>query len=203
MIRSGSVYKIICQKTNDVYVGSTFNLLKYRFQQHKSHYKRWLECGKSYCSIFPYFKQHGIENFKMMLIKSYEVVDRAHLEVYEQLWINKLKSVNDYNPFRIDILYGKAYRAANKQSLKEKKKTYYESNKESIKLQSQQYNKINQDVIKVKRKQYRANNADTIKAKGSEKITCDCGIDYTYSHRSRHFKTKKHTEWIASQTQTE
>jgi hypothetical protein len=39
-------------------------------------------------------RELGIENFDMQLIKCYNVFDRQHLRAYEQLWINKLNSIN-------------------------------------------------------------------------------------------------------------
>ncbi|GMF38340.1 unnamed protein product [Phytophthora lilii] len=85
----GKIYKIIHNQSNIIYIGSTFNDLKGRFAQHKADYKR-----KHNISIYEYFERYGIENFKIILIKEYEVIDRRHLEVYEQLWINKLKPIN-------------------------------------------------------------------------------------------------------------
>ena len=91
---TGRVYKIIHNQSNICYVGSTFNEIRYRWRDHKQDYKKWLKGNHDNISIYSYFKTHGIENFKMALIKEYEVVDRRHLEVYETLWIAKLRSCN-------------------------------------------------------------------------------------------------------------
>ena len=99
-IFKATVYRIVCLSHPEVqYVGSTFNKLRHRWATHKCMFKRWLE-GKGRCvSIYPYYKQYGIENFKLIKIKDYRVCaehkkDRRHLDVYEQLWINKLNCVN-------------------------------------------------------------------------------------------------------------
>ena len=47
MYCKGSIYKMICKTDNKfIYIGSTFNELRHRWQTHKAHYERWLN-GKS------------------------------------------------------------------------------------------------------------------------------------------------------------
>ena len=96
----GTVYRIICLIDPKIqYIGSTFNELRWRWQSHKRDYKQYLKNLHSEVAIYPYFKELGIENFKMIKIKDYIVYrenqkDHKHLSAYEQLWINKLKCVN-------------------------------------------------------------------------------------------------------------
>ena len=183
MLRTGRIYKIICSQSNDVYVGSTFNSLKYRWQGHKCLYKRWMDGKTNNLSIYSLFQKHDIENFKIILIKEYEVEDKNHLEAYEQLWINKLKPINKVNPFQIKKLSAKQYREANKETITQYKKRWHETNRESV---------------KVKQKQYRESNKEVLNEKKKEKITCECGTDYTRSHKARHENTKKHQSWLSS-----
>ena len=157
----GKIYKIIHSQSNICYVGSTFNSLKGRFAQHKVDYK----CKKNKFSIHPYFKQFGIDNFKIILIKEYEVVDRRHLEVYEQLWINKLKSINKAPV--VEFLL----KECRKQTLKK----YYENNKEKEANRQREFIKKN-------------------KERYSTTTNCECGGHYTYKNKSAHFKSKKHLE---------
>jgi len=137
---TGTVYKIICSLDERIiYIGSTFNQLRHRWQTHKKNYKQYLN-GKLRCvSIYPYFTKYGIENFKILKVKDYEVyrenkADSRHLHVYEQLWINKTKGcVNKNSPFRIKKLYDKEWREANKDKLSERMKKYYEAkNKQRV-----------------------------------------------------------------------
>jgi hypothetical protein len=69
---------IIAGQSNECYVGSTFNELKYRFRTHKSEYSA--NCA---CSVKLLFDKYGVNNCKLILIKEhrYEVVDRSHLDV--------------------------------------------------------------------------------------------------------------------------
>ncbi|GMF27620.1 unnamed protein product [Phytophthora lilii] len=105
----GHIYRIIHLESDIQYVGSTFNGPRKRWQQHKKHYREWLSDKHRGMAIYQYFHQHGIDTFKLILIKTYEVEDRTHLEAYEKLWINKLNCVNKNNPFRITKLYNKQY----------------------------------------------------------------------------------------------
>ena len=52
-----------------------------------------------------------------------------------------------------------------------------------------------QEEIKFKKKEYREANLEKIK----ENTICPCGGSYTYSDKSRHFKTIKHQEYLKSQ----
>ena len=98
----GHIYKIICCiDSSFCYIGSTFNQLRHRFQTHKCKYKM----NEKGVAIYKYFDKYGIENFKIIKIKSYNVYrshnkDHLHLKVYETLWINKTKNcINKIAPF--------------------------------------------------------------------------------------------------------
>ena len=130
----GSVYRIIHTQSEICYVGSTFNMLKHRWNGHKNNFKHWNE-GKTTnsCSIYPYFKKHGIEKFKIILIKEYEVADRSQLNAYETLWINKFKKscVNKHQAFGI-LSAKKHYYEVNKEVINERTKKYKLENKEKL-----------------------------------------------------------------------
>ena len=208
----GSIYKIICtQDSNFCYIGSTFTTLNQRFHQHKSHYKMWLKTKKKNLSTYPYFDKYGIDNFKIILIKSYKVCresqrDNAHLKVYEQLWMNKTKrAVNIHKAFnpllKLDQKeYHKKYHKKTYENNKERKKEYdkkkYENNKEKIKEKTKKYRENNKEKIKEKEKKYRENNKEKNKERqkeyNKEKITCECGSIICKGDLSKHKKTKKH-----------
>ena len=199
MITTGRVYKIINKIDNEIYVGSTFNQLRHRWQGHKKHYNEWINgTSKNKCSIFEKFKLLGIENFKIILIKEYLVYrehkkDRKHLLSKEQLWINKLKCINincAFNPIKKELKkeYLKQYYQNNKQKIKE----YYEDNKDKINEKLKEYRLNNKEKIKETKKQYRLKNKDTI----NKKFNCSCGGKYTNSNKVKHMKSKKHLKYI-------
>lgn len=178
----GHIYKIICNLDSSFcYIGSTFNQLRHRWQSHKKDYKY----NKGTFSIHKYFDKYGIDNFKLILIKSYNVVrthrkDHKHLEAYETLWINKTKNcVNKllpFNPLRKEQM--KQYRENNKEKIAEINKQYYEDNKQKIKEYKKQYYEINKEE------------------KMKQNFNCDCGGKYTYINKARHLKTKRHKTYL-------
>ena len=174
----GRIYKIVCGLSNDVYVGSTIQELKYRFRDHKYDYKQYLKNKKKEVAIYPYFTQYGIENFKIILIKEYDVIDRKHLMIYEALWMYKLKSINKNTAFYFKKLSQKQYRNTHK----ENRKMYLEINKEKIEKQDRE-----------RANKYYNNNKEKILQKIKEKYECIiCNITLTKSNKLRHEQTKKH-----------
>ena len=206
----GHIYKIICNiDSNIVYIGSTFNQLRHRWQGHKYNYKS--NYGKF--SIHKYFDKYGINNFKIILIKSYNVVrenqkDCKHLHAYETLWISKTKNcinkILPFSPMRYlnDKKYiknyrenhkeqAKKYRENHKEEIKKVNKIYYQTNKDKFK-EYQKNNKKNKQEILEYQKNYREKNSE----KQNEKINCECGGKYTFINKSTHFKTKKHQKYL-------
>lgn len=90
-MKTGRVYKIVHRTSDIVYVGSTFNELRHRWTYHKN--------VKSTCCISKHIQKYGHKQFQIILISKYLVVDRKHLHMYEQLWMNKLKCINEQMSF--------------------------------------------------------------------------------------------------------
>ena len=97
----GSIYQIEYIKNSNIrYIGSTTKSIKNRFSSHKTKYNKWLENDDyAKCEIYEYFKAYGIENFTITLLKEYNILNKSHLLVYEQLWMNKLKNINKNKAF--------------------------------------------------------------------------------------------------------
>jgi hypothetical protein len=184
----GNIYRIQHIQSDLVYVGSTTNSIKYRWQQHKCLYKAWKEGKKQNagCTIFKHFDEFGVDEFKCFLVKSYEVIDRWHLEAYETLWIKKLKGCNQNLPFAIKKLSDRSAYAKDREGRCAKVRAYAAANK---------------DLIAQRTKSYREKNKAAIKAMKSESFACECGGHWDKGHgKPRHDRTKKHQEWLATQT---
>jgi hypothetical protein len=156
----GRVYKIIHNQSDIVYVGSTMSELRFRWQNHKAQFQRFLQnCDHCICSIYPFFEKFGIENFKIVLIKEYEVCDKKHLEAKEQLWINKLRCINQRNLLPVPEKISKQiYYERNKDRIEEYRKQYYQNNKEAINLKARLYHEQNKAKVNdVSRKHYASN----------------------------------------------
>ena len=66
--KRGKIYKIMYignENVNIIYVGSTLNTLRDRWHSHKKSYKS----NKKNISIYKYFDEYDIINFKIFLIK--------------------------------------------------------------------------------------------------------------------------------------
>jgi predicted GIY-YIG superfamily endonuclease len=185
MSKLGTIYKIEYKDEGIIYIGSTLQKFNRRIQTHHKDYKRYLNGSRSNSiSIYHYFQEFGIDNFKFEKIKEYNCCDKKHLLAYEQLYINKTDCVNIMNPFRIPYLSkkkaGHEYTTKNKQKLIEKR-IKNKSNKKK-------YDEINKDRIKKVQKEYNIKNSKT--------IYCECGGQYTNRNKSTHFKTIKHQNFI-------
>ena len=82
------IYKITSPNTDLVYVGKTIRTLKWRFDHHHSHYKRWL-VGKPKISNCGSFKvlEHGDATIELI-----EKTDDASREYH---WIRELNACNE------------------------------------------------------------------------------------------------------------
>jgi ADP-heptose:LPS heptosyltransferase len=90
----------------------------------------------------------------------------------------------------------------NKETINEKTKQYYQDNKQEILEQTKQYREDNKTEILEKRKQYRIDNRQSINEKQEQKYNCFCGGKYTNVHKSEHFKSNKHKEFIRQLSET-
>jgi len=168
-ICKGHIYIITCCVNPKIYyIGSTYDKLKQRWTNHKTHYKN----KRQDISIFEYFDKYGLEKFSIHLLKSYDVYrvnhnDHKHLQAYEQLWINKLKGCCNkraaFQPlkkkqkkeyYEVNKEYYKQYRKEYRENNRDKIKEYYEVNKEKRKQYQKEYDEINKEQRNKKMKEY-------------------------------------------------
>lgn len=167
----GYVYRIEDTLGLDIhYIGSTCKSIHERFVDHQYKYYDWIKNKENKkvdnISIYPYFKEYGIENFKVELLGEYDINDKTELRKLEQ---DKIED-NGYC-----VNKNRAYSSFDDK--KEKHKEYRENNKDKIKEQT---------------KIYRENNKDEI----NKIIVCECGNNYQKKNKYRHLKTKKHLSYL-------
>ena len=162
------IYKICCNDLNvsDIYVGSTT-----QFRRRKCEHKQYTkyENGKKYhMKLYETIRNNGgWSNWSMILLKYVNVNTKLELHKEEREMIDKLKpSLNGQIPLQT-------------------RKEYEEKNKERIKKR---------DAIK--NKKYYENNKELIKQKIKVKITCECGASIRKDCKNKHYKTKKHINFI-------
>lgn len=120
------VYKI-CMKNPEnkmTYYGSTTSNLCTRFNMHKAAYKHWLKDeSRPESSLYKYFKQYGIEEFKIELISKIDCKTHQELLTLERYYIdnnefviNKNKPIRSVDELKeIKRLISKQYYVNNRQ----------------------------------------------------------------------------------------
>eukprot|EP00732_Lithocolla_globosa_P004350 Lithocolla_globosa_v1_NODE_3978_length_1537_cov_692.281861.p2 type:complete len:181 gc:universal NODE_3978_length_1537_cov_692.281861:746-1288(+) len=168
----GKIYKIACDEIDDVYVGSTSQPLSHRMGNHQAKYRRWKD-GK--CHFTTSFDIIKYDSAQIILIEDFPCERKEQLHARERHWIEQTVCVNKVIPTRTD-------------------KEYYQDNRERIIEQGKQYWQDNREKINSKSKQYHQANKERI----NEQHECECGGRYTTHGKVRHFKTKKHQQYLNS-----
>ena len=162
------IYKIISPNTDLLYVGKTTCTLKQRLWTHRSDYKRYL-AGKrdNRCSAY---KVLECGDCSIVLIEETEDGSR------EGYWIRKLNTCNT-RTLDFDMAAScRAYYAANKDDLLEKKKVYYAANRDDVCERQMVYREANKEAINEKQR---------------EKIPCsNCGRVVSRSNMTNHKRSQ-------------
>jgi hypothetical protein len=194
---NGKIYKIVCNTTGDIYIGSTTkDKVSQRLAQHVQEYK-------------------VSKKNKRTKTTSYSIIDNGNYDIYlvelfpcnskDELTAREGEIIKEYNlncKCINKVIEGRTkqqYRIDNKDTIKDREKKYKTDNKEKIKEQMKQYRIDNRDKIRKTYKIYKENNKETFKIhseKAKDKFMCDCGGSYTRSHMQRHFTTSKHQNYL-------
>ena len=132
-----SIYKIVNDIDNKVYIGSTFNSLTTRFNNHKSYSNQ----PKNKASLYNHMREIVSDKFRIELIKTIEMVQPEFYEQQEIDKINKYLLLNDTNAYVDKNEYYKIYYETHKEENKERSKQYYETHKEENRERSKKYYK--------------------------------------------------------------
>ena len=148
--KNGKIYQILNNVNDDVYVGSTTQLLCKRFYCHKSQSD----------SLFRKYKLHelmrtiGKNNCYIELIENYPCNAKEELLAREGHYIRERATLNQQIAGRTR----KERREVNAEHIKEKQRIYDEGRKELVK----EKNKPRREYIAERMKQYRQDNIDKI-----------------------------------------
>jgi hypothetical protein len=155
------IYKLVSNKTEDIYIGSCLMRLSTRLSNHKH--------TSNHCVSKKLFVNDAI--ITIVLIENYPCNTKNELKARELFHITTNKCINKNKPFVCDIPYGdgkaykKEYCAINAEQIKSFKKEYYVINAEHIKSKANEYYAINTEQMKSKAKEYYAINAEQINAR--------------------------------------
>ena len=185
---NGKIYKLVSDKTDMIYIGSTTVKLYNRLSNHKNDFTK-NHGSKTSKKLF----QLG-GNISIELIKLFPCDCKKELEKEEGKYIREYKNicVNE----RIAGRTKKEYVKDTKEKKKEYDKKYRENNKEKRKENAKKYNENNKEIIKEKNKKYYENNKQIILEKNKEKYKCICGSEILKAVKARHERSIKHISFI-------
>ena len=208
----GKIYKILNTIDNEIYVGSTCELLSQRMARHRSQV-----LIKPHLKLYKHMNQLGVEHFYIELIEDCPCDRNEELVKREGEIIRSIGTLNKNGTINIkenSTGYHMQYYHDNIEKRKEQKHIWYERNKEHVKEQTKGYKENNKESIKdyyernkvriqdyykrnkeqrtekyrEQRKEYYERNKDTI----NKIVECECGCFITYSGLTRHKQSNKH-----------
>ena len=208
---TGYVYKLCSTDVNvtEVYVGSTKSL-RNRKAGHKQTCENPNDKNHHY-AVYEYIRNNGgWDNWEMIVLETVEYNEQHELRARERHWLETLKATLNCKVPNRSV---EEWREDNKEEIKRKKHDYHEAHKEEIHQKKHDYHIANADHIRAKVQAWRAadperakisdrqkylNCQERIKSYRSEKLTCECGIQYTRGHAGRHLQTKRHADLLAA-----
>lgn len=96
MDNKGKIYRLVCNKTGQQYIGSTVQkYLSKRKAHHKEKYFKWLNGNGHYVTSFEIVKG---DDFDIVLIELVDFNDKHELHTRERYWIEKSVCVNKCIP---------------------------------------------------------------------------------------------------------
>jgi predicted GIY-YIG superfamily endonuclease len=215
-------YKIVCNdwNINDCYVGHTTNFKRRRFQHKRN---TTSQTSQSYnARVYTFIRANGgWDNFDMVLIDNRACANSLEARKIERNYIEDLQAtLNCQIPTRTP----QEHYQDNKEHITERVKEYYTNNKNEINNKNMEYYETHKEAIQKQIKLYRNNNKDKLQQcktvyyqknrgiileamreysvinrdKILEKHVCECGKDYTRSHKLRHERSMFHQQCIQS-----
>ena len=129
----GKIYKIVCNTTGMIYIGSTCEpKLSRRLVGHRAKYKHFLNGGYHFVSSFEIIKNN---NYEIILIENFTCANKDELHKQERFHIEANECVNKTIPSRTIV----EYKEINKDKIKEQTKLYRDNHKEQTKINNKSY----------------------------------------------------------------
>lgn len=186
--QQGKIYKLVCDKTNKFYIGSTTQSLCKRLTDHNYGYQCYLLKKSNYISSYDLYV---LGDVKIILIEEYPCNNPNELRARERYHIelNKLLLVNKNIPSRTKKEGDKKYKEKNKEQIAKHQKEWYNNNKEKLLTKATEYRETNKDKIKEWQKLYYQRNKEKIKEKSAEyrRQNPDANKNY-YQQNKNNFK---------------
>ena len=137
----GKIYKIVCNTTGLIYIGSTAEpILARRLAKHRGDYKCYLVGKKHYITSYKVLEN---ENFEIVLLENFSCNTKDELHSRERFYIESNECVNKVIPTRTPQEYHKQYYELNKDEIKEIQRTYRDEHQNEKKKYNKKYHEDN------------------------------------------------------------
>jgi len=194
--QNGKIYKIECNITNEIYIGSTCQpTLARRLTGHVDRYKQ-VKKG-AHCSRLSSYNIIERGDYNIYLIENFPCDNKDELTKREGELIKQMKNDETVVNITIPGRTKAEYRIDNKDKINADKKKYRENNKDKTK----EYSKNNKEKINATAKKYSEANQEKNKAYKKVQYTCECGSTICLVKKSSHIKTKKHIKFVESKNE--
>jgi hypothetical protein len=137
----GKIYKVFCNITKQVYIGSTARrLMCYRKADHIHTFRRWEKGEYKYISVFEVMKSG---DYSFTVVEDYPCNSADELRIRERYWIENTPNCVNINPAYKSkeeirarmVAYEISRKDVKKSYLEEYRKTHRENAKESARQQ--------------------------------------------------------------------
>jgi hypothetical protein len=147
---NGKIYKIVCNITGEIYIGSTCEpTLARRLAKHRDCYNCWKRGKKS--SNVKSFQIIERGDYSIVLIENINCETKEQLLRRERFHIESNTCINKFIPLRTKA----EWYLDNKENIAEQKKQYREEHKEETKEYHKEYYLKNKEQQKQYQKEYR------------------------------------------------
>ena len=123
----GKIYKIVCNITGEVYIGSTTKTLNERLRTHEYDYTHFLRGSSNFVSSFNIIERG---DYRIELIEECEVESKDELRRIEGQYQRDFDCVNKQIAGRTE----EEYREDHKRKIKDYHKQYYEEHKGELNM---------------------------------------------------------------------
>ena len=172
--KNGKIYCIRNIIDDDIYVGSTTQLLCKRMAEHRNKMK-----ATPQYKLYMKMVDVGLDKFYIELIENYPCDNREELRKREGFYIREMGTLNNCIAGRTKTEYFIEHREKITEYSKQYQTEFYNNNKSEI---------------NVKNKIYREDNKDMIYTQRSKLIICECGREIARHCKSGHIKTQIHKQ---------
>ena len=200
-------HKICCNDINN----KNYNRYVYKFIRDNEGWENWSMIQIEECICKDKREAESIEHYwieqmaaKLNSNKPY-VMFKENPQLYKKYWyeekkdyiLQKAKEQYEENKEH-KLEYQKQYTEENKEEVKTYQEEYREKNKEKLAEQKKEYRALHKAEAAKAQKEWREANKEKVKEQKSKIIECECGCQYTFGNKHRHFQSKHHLKFIES-----